>query len=96
MTKSVLVPVADGSEEIEAVTIIDTLRRAGASVVVASTSASLEVVMSRKVKLLADMLLSEACKDDYDAIVLPVRCRACRVGEKGGMTNHHVGTVPLQ
>jgi len=31
-TKRVLVPIANGSEEIEAVSIIDTLRRAGAEV----------------------------------------------------------------
>ena len=36
MTKKVLVPIADGTEEIEAVCIIDVLRRAGAEVVVAS------------------------------------------------------------
>ena len=35
-TKRVLVPIADGSEEIESVCIIDVLRRAGAEVVVAS------------------------------------------------------------
>lgn len=36
LAKHVLVPVADGSEEIESVTIIDTLVRAGAVVTVAS------------------------------------------------------------
>ena len=35
MTKKVLVPIADGTEEIEAVCIIDVLRRAGAEVTIA-------------------------------------------------------------
>lgn len=43
MAKHVLVPVADGSEEIESVTIIDTLVRAGAVVTVASVADGLEV-----------------------------------------------------
>ena len=42
-TKTVLVPVADGSEEIESVTIIDTLVRAGAKVTVASVMPHLQV-----------------------------------------------------
>lgn len=41
--KHVLVPVADGTEEIESVTIIDTLVRAGALVTVASVGDSVEV-----------------------------------------------------
>lgn len=41
--KHVLVPVADGSEEIESVTIIDTLVRAGAVVTVASVGDDIEV-----------------------------------------------------
>ena len=47
--KKVLVPVADGTEEIEAVTVIDVLRRAGAEVVVCSVEddGRVEVTCSR-------------------------------------------------
>ncbi|ESW21399.1 hypothetical protein PHAVU_005G067500 [Phaseolus vulgaris] len=67
----ILVPIANGSEEMEAVIIIDMLRRAKANVVVASVEDKLEIVASRKVKLEADMLLDEAAKLSYDLIVLP-------------------------
>ncbi|XP_057723202.1 protein DJ-1 homolog B-like isoform X2 [Arachis stenosperma] len=67
----VLVPIANGSEEMEAVIIIDILRRAKANVVVASLEDKLEIVASRNVKLEADMLLDEAAKLSYDLIVLP-------------------------
>lgn len=68
----ILVPIADGTEEMEAVIIIDILRRAKANVVVASVEDKLEIVASRKVKLEADILLDEAAKLPYDLIVLPV------------------------
>ncbi|XP_021287580.1 LOW QUALITY PROTEIN: protein DJ-1 homolog B [Herrania umbratica] len=67
----ILVPIADGSEEMEAVITIDILRRAKANVVVASVGDNLEILASRKVKLVADMLLDEAAKLSYDLIVLP-------------------------
>ncbi|ESQ30091.1 hypothetical protein EUTSA_v10011492mg [Eutrema salsugineum] len=70
-TPQILVPIADGSEEMEAVAIIDVLRRAKANVVVAALGNNLEVVASRKVKLVADVLLDEAEKNTYDLIVLP-------------------------
>lgn len=70
MTISVLVPIADGTEEIEAVTIIDVLRRAQADVTVASVN-NLEITASRGVKITADCLI-DACKDRaFDLIVLP-------------------------
>ncbi|KAJ4980867.1 hypothetical protein NE237_031704 [Protea cynaroides] len=67
----VLVPIANGTEEMEAIMIIDILRRASAKVVVASVEDKLEILASRKVKLVADMLLEEAEKLSYDLIVLP-------------------------
>lgn len=56
----------------EAVMIIDILRRANADVIVASIEDKLEIIASRKVKLVADMLLDEALKIEFDLIVLPV------------------------
>ena len=68
--RSVLVPIADGSEEIEAVCIIDVLRRAGAQVTVASVGA-LQITASRGVRIVADGTI-EACRDHiFDLIVLP-------------------------
>ena len=69
MSRNALVPIADGSEEIEAVCIIDVLRRAGASVTVASVD-GLQVTASRGVRLVADRLISD-CSDIYDLIALP-------------------------
>lgn len=67
---SVLVPLAQGCEELEAVTIIDLLRRAGIDV----TTAGLDekpVHASRGVVLIPDTTLDEALKIDYDMVVLP-------------------------
>ena len=70
MSKKVLVPVADGSEEIEAVCIIDVLRRAGAEVSVASVG-NLQITASRGVKIVADCLISECLDQDWDLVALP-------------------------
>ncbi|MCB1725209.1 MAG: DJ-1/PfpI family protein [Gammaproteobacteria bacterium] len=66
----VLVPVAEGCEELEAVTIIDLLRRAGVEVVVAGLKDG-PVVASRGVVLLPDVVLDAVLGDDFDMIVLP-------------------------
>jgi 4-methyl-5(b-hydroxyethyl)-thiazole monophosphate biosynthesis len=66
----VLVPLADGCEELEAVTIIDLLRRAGIEVVTAGLGDG-PVKASRGVVLLPDCSLDQVLDDDFDMIVLP-------------------------
>lgn len=67
---SVLVPLAQGCEELEAVTVIDLLRRAGIDVVTASLDHE-PVRASRGTVLIADKTLDEALQQNYDMIVLP-------------------------
>jgi protein deglycase len=66
----VLVPLAQGCEEIEAVTVIDILRRAGIEVVSAGLDAH-PVRASRGTVLLPDTTLDAALKQNFDMIVLP-------------------------
>jgi 4-methyl-5(b-hydroxyethyl)-thiazole monophosphate biosynthesis len=67
---NVLVPLARGCEELEAVTVVDLLRRAGISVVTAGLDDQ-PVTASRGVVLVPDMTLDEALGQDYDMVVLP-------------------------
>ena len=71
MTKNVLVPVADGTEDLEAVAIIDVLRRAEARVTVASVTKNRQVAFSRGLVIQADTLLEDCMHHDYDLVVLP-------------------------
>lgn len=67
----VLVPVANGSEEIEVVTVVDILRRAKVDVVVASVEKSLQILASQGIKLIADKSIDNAAESIYDLIILP-------------------------
>jgi 4-methyl-5(b-hydroxyethyl)-thiazole monophosphate biosynthesis len=69
--KQVLLPIANGSEEMEVVIVADILRRAGAEVTLASVEDELEIVATRNVKLVADTLISSCEGRRYDLIVLP-------------------------
>jgi 4-methyl-5(b-hydroxyethyl)-thiazole monophosphate biosynthesis len=66
----VLVPLAAGFEEIEAVTLVDLLRRAGIEVHTAALSGH-AVTGSHGITLTADIALDAAHVADYDMIVLP-------------------------
>ena len=79
---NVLVLVADGSEEIETVTIVDVLRRAGTLVELAKVDKELHLpnnkpdaltcTMSRGIKLVADSHFSQGHQMvEYDAVILP-------------------------
>ena len=68
--KSVLVPLAQGSEDLEAVTVLNILRRAG----IEAVSASLDghpIRGSRGTVLIPDTSLDEALKRRFDMVVLP-------------------------
>lgn len=66
----VLVPLAQGCEELEAVTIIDLLRRAGIEVVTAGLDGQ-PVRASRGTRLIPDTTLADALDQHFDMIVLP-------------------------
>jgi 4-methyl-5(b-hydroxyethyl)-thiazole monophosphate biosynthesis len=68
--KTVLIPLAQGCEELEAVTVIDILRRAGITVVTAGLDDQ-PVKASRGVVLIPDTTLDEAVKQSFDMVVLP-------------------------
>ncbi len=66
----VLVPLANGFEEIEAITVIDILRRAGVEVVTAGVGAEV-VEASRKTRHVPDTTMEKAGDQGFDAIILP-------------------------
>jgi 4-methyl-5(b-hydroxyethyl)-thiazole monophosphate biosynthesis len=68
--KTVLVLFADGSEELEAVTIVNILRRAGISVTLAGLNAG-ALRGSRGIELVPNTTLEDAMKRSYDMVVLP-------------------------
>ncbi|KAL3515283.1 hypothetical protein ACH5RR_022185 [Cinchona calisaya] len=70
-TPRVLLPVANGCEGIEVVTVIDILRRAKADVVVASVEKSIQILASQGIILVADKLIREAAEITHDLIILP-------------------------
>ncbi len=67
---TVLVPLAEGCEELEAVTIVDLLRRAGIEVVTAGLADG-PVTASRGTRLLPDATIEAVLSRDFDMIVLP-------------------------
>lgn len=63
--------LAPGFEEIEGLTVVDILRRAGVEVVTVSISRQKEVTGSHNITVLADALFEEVDFDGLDGVVLP-------------------------
>ena len=69
MRKKALIVLAEGFEEIEAITTIDILRRGGIEVTIASLEKN-HVKGSRNIEVIADTTIDKIALD-YDAIILP-------------------------
>ena len=68
---TILVPLANGFEEIEAVSIIDVLRRAEIEVIVASLNENLLVKGANSIEIKADVELKDVSIESLDMIALP-------------------------
>ncbi|KAM3348007.1 hypothetical protein ACQJBY_021737 [Aegilops geniculata] len=71
-TPKVLLPVANGIEEMEAIILVDALRRANADVVVASAEDGVVVTAQYGTRIVADVMLDEAAdRAPFDLIIVP-------------------------
>lgn len=70
-------PIANGTEPMEAVITIDVLRRSGADVTVASSGKQLRVEALHGVRIVADASVSDATDSVFDLIALPVHSSLC-------------------
>jgi len=68
--KKILVLLTDGFEEIEAMAVIDILRRAGVDVTIAGVGKA-EIASTRNVRVLADTEMSLSNVDEFDGLILP-------------------------
>ncbi len=88
----VLVPLAQGCEELEAVTIIDLLRRADIEVVAAGLDDG-PVTASRGVRILPDMPLDKALELDYDMVACPGDCPAVIISPRTNVVTSLLKTM---
>ncbi len=70
MQKRVLVPFADGFEEIEAVALVDTMRRGGIEVVMAGVDGE-TIKGAHGISIVADCTIDSVKAADFDMIALP-------------------------
>ena len=75
----VYVMLADGFEEIEALSVVDVLRRANIDVCTVSISDSKTVTVHTKISVVSDILISDADLNNADMVVLPAVCQERRI-----------------
>ncbi|KAH8232471.1 hypothetical protein KR032_007639, partial [Drosophila birchii] len=71
MSKTALVVLAPGAEEMELIIAVDVLRRAGIKVTMAGLNGAEPVKCSRDVQILPDIELAKVAADKFDVVVLP-------------------------
>lgn len=88
--KKVYVYLAEGFEEVEAITPIDMLRRAGAQVVTLAVGGALTVNGAHGIPVVADMAAEAADITDADMIVLPGGCPGFENLAASSTVNGHI------
>lgn len=66
----ILVPISNGFEEIEAISIIDICRRANLDVTIAAIE-NIQTIGAHNIKIEADTMIENVLSTDFDMIVLP-------------------------
>ena len=66
----VCIPLAEGFEDIEAITLIDVIRRGGIEVVTAGVGGDV-ITSAHNVKVIADTTIQDVSADEFDLVVLP-------------------------
>lgn len=69
--KKILVFIADGTEEVEAITVVDYLRRAGIEVDLVSVMKDRQVTGAHDIKIEADYLIDDIDVSSYDGVYSP-------------------------
>ena len=90
----VCVFTADGFEEVEGLTVVDLLRRAGEEVLMVSISDNLSMTGSHGIEIKADVFFDDVDYSTVDLLVLPggmpgtvhlgAVAELCRIGQKSG------------
>ena len=71
MSKKVYIFLADGFEDIEGLTVVDLMRRAGIDIKTVSIKNSKEIETSHGIKMQTDMIFDDTDYSDADMLVLP-------------------------
>lgn len=66
-----LIVLAEGFEDIEAISVVDVLRRGGVEVVTASIQGTVDVMSAHGVSMRADAMFMDVEGEDFDAMILP-------------------------
>ncbi len=96
-TQKAAIFFADGCEEIEGLTVVDILYRAGVPLQKISVSDSLTVVSSHKLSFLCDSLIADEDLEQYDLLILPggipgtLNLKACKPLEEAILSFYRQG-----
>ncbi len=79
--QTIIVPLSEGFEEMEAVVLVDVLRRAGLQAVSAATGTDRLVHGAHAIDIVADALWDEVADRDFDAIAIPGGMGGTRINQ---------------